>query len=112
MQKMGIMDQIKERLIEGKTTRKLINEGFRPGSVYGALRQLNSELLEEINPDEVYHADPSIPCPGCKKPIVHWGKCPFCDRLFPADSECDCPKDSTKTAHGYSWEELLQQTKV
>ena len=106
MQKMGIMDQIKELLIEGKTTRQLINRGYKPGSVYSALRQLNAELIEEINP-EVYHANPAIRCPGCQKPIVHWGKCPFCDRLFPADSECDCAKDSTKIAHGYTWEELL-----
>jgi hypothetical protein len=100
----GIMEAIEELLVEGKSSRQVIDMGYRPGSVYGALRQLQLAAFQEMD-FEVYHPDPPIPCPGCGQPVGHWTICGICKRLLP--SGCKCSKNSKSLIHGYSRDELL-----
>ena len=132
MSNEGVMNEIKKLLEQGKSSRQLIDLGYKPGSVYTSMRQLKNKdnslrkdkatcrtitqdaqpgtAVSEAGDDDypIWHASPAIPCPGCGKPVVHWIVCPDCSRLFP--SVCACPEDSPAVKHGYSLTELLKRT--
>ena len=120
MSNRGIMKQIRDLLLQGKSSRELIDLGYRPGSVYGALRQMRHKdsvkaghrgsqglraaasrrkttadtLGEDESPDcPIWHVDPALTCPGCGQEVVHWGVCPDCNRLLPW--ECACTEEGS-----------------
>ncbi|MFC2041931.1 hypothetical protein ACFLTV_00295 [Chloroflexota bacterium] len=124
-----IMEQIRELLLAGNSSRQVIKLGYRPGSVYGVLRQLrqkhttttengttnknltththkSSQLTIHDVEFSIWHAEPPIRCPGCGKPVVHWWVCPLCSRLGPCD--CDCLEDAHSPINGYSFSELVK----
>jgi len=131
MSNSGIMKQIRGLLLQGKSSRELMDLGYRPGSVYGALRQMRqkgtvkarhaesrsvspaasrSEATTDTLGDDdgpewpVWHIDPPLSCPGCKQEEVHWAVCPHCDRLLP--SGCGNTEGSPCLGKVYSLSEL------
>lgn len=127
MESIGVMQHIQELLGKGKSSRDVIEMGYAPGTVYKALKQLrpnNAGILRSsgtphgkhirfggtislIEDENVFgwHLEPSILCPECKQPVVHWTICPECSRLIPED--CKCPEDSA-SRDGYTLNELLR----
>ena len=105
MKNAGIMDQIREHLVEGKCSRELIDLGYRPGSVYSALGEMKGKDFVKSGHAEnhssgpaggqrkmpewpVWHIDPTLTCPGCEQEVVHWAVCPCCDHLLPLGCAC------------------------
>ena len=108
MPRQGVMYKIKHLLADGMTTRDVINLGYKPGSVYGAKRKLETqESLAEVPRQEVrpkdfldlWHSPAPLVCPGCSSSITHWFVCKLCGRLFPA--ECGCSEESEGLQNGF-----------
>ena len=114
MSNKGIMEEISEHLSQGRSSRELIDLGYRPGSVYGALRQVRQKgavkgrhtqrqlqrKMPAAAPGEdslpewpVWHIDPPLTCPGCEQAVVHWRVCPRCNDLLPLG--CACGEESS-----------------
>jgi len=121
MNNAGVMDQIREHLANGKSSREVIDLGYRPGSVYGVLRQMKGKDSVKSGHAEnhssgpaggrrkmpewpVWHIDPPLTCPGCKQEVVHWEVCPHCNRLLP--SRCGNTEGSPCFGKVYSLSEL------
>lgn len=104
MKSSGIMDQIRDLLVQGKSSRELIDMGYSPGSVYGTMRKMRLKDAVGVGHAErhsrqpasrprmpespVRHMDPALTCPGCQQEVAHWAVCPCCNRLIPL--ECTC----------------------
>jgi len=105
MNNAGVMDQIREHLLQGKSSREVIDLGYRPGSVYGALRQMKGKdavgcghtdnhvsrpagSRRKMPEWPVWHIDPPLTCPGCKQEVAHWQACPRCNCLLPLGCAC------------------------
>jgi hypothetical protein len=126
MESTGVMQHVRELLGQGKSSRDVIEMGYAPGTVYKAQRQLRSNNTRTLSkPSTPYgkhvyfggsvtlideenafwwHIEPSILCPECRHPVVHWMVCPECSRLIPND--CKCP-DNSPSMEGYTLNEVL-----
>ena len=134
MQNHGILQEIRDLLALGNTSRKVIDMGYAPGSVYKAQRQVRDGRVQGVQspsqltrregtpgeplflrgrltvfPDDetvaIWHFDPPLPCPGCGGSVEHWWVCLNCDKLLPED--CHCPTDSASQHGGFTLKELL-----
>lgn len=131
MSKDGVMDQIREHLVQGRSSRELIDLGYRPGSVYGALRQMKGngtvkagqtksrvsravehrDLSADTPGEEglpkwpVWCVDPPLTCPCCETRVKHWGVCPDCNDLLPLGCVCS-EEGSPGYGETYSLREL------
>jgi hypothetical protein len=128
MSNSGIMKQITELLLQGKSSRELIDMGYRPGSVYGTMRSMKRKgtvtaghglrpaasrartptkaIGEDGLPErQFWHVDPPLTCPGCEKKVKHWEVCPRCDCVAPLG--CACAEGSPGFGKVYSLSELI-----
>ena len=129
---MGKMDEVRQLVRQGKTSKDIIQLGYAPGTVYKVRRQENNvgTVLEEgstqhhgmtneteimgstyYSPDDEgyvvagVHFKPAVRCPNCESVVQHWNMCGHCNLLLPQG--CKCEEGDASLTEGFALNDLF-----